>query len=270
MAKLPLGKTVDYPEEYAPGVLFPVPRADARSALGLTDPLPFHGVDTWNAWELTWLDAGGRPTVATATMVIDASSPNIVESKSLKLYLGSFAMSRYEDAADVEHLIAADIANVVGAAVDVTLHTGPNPAMAALASLPGRCVDDLPIAGFTEDVDAGLLRCTAGASADGELHSHLLRSLCPVTGQPDYGSLLVRFEGAAIDPASLLAYIVSFRRHNDFHEACVERMFVDILARCGPHKLTVSARYTRRGGIDINPFRTNFGDTADNGRLWRQ
>ena len=270
MAKLPLGKTVDYPDEYAPDVLFPIAREEARSALGLNDRLPFHGVDTWNAWELTWLDASGRPTVATATMLLDASSPNIVASKSLKLYLGSFAMSRYENAADVEHVIAADIANVVGAAVDVTLHIGPNPAMAMLASLPGRCIDDLPIEGLTEDVDSSLLRCTANSPADGELHSHLLRSLCPVTGQPDYGSLLVRFEGAAIDPSSLLAYIVSFRRHNDFHEACVERMFVDILAECRPQKLTVSARYTRRGGIDINPFRTNFRDTADNGRLWRQ
>lgn len=270
MAKLPLGKTVDYPAEYAPGVLFPVAREDAREVLGLADPLPFHGVDAWNAWELTWLDASGRPTVATATMMIDASSPNIVESKSLKLYLGSFAMSRYPDPADVERVIAADIEGVVGSAVDVTVHTGPNPAMAAIASLPGRCIDDLPLEGLADDVDASLLCCKPDSPTEGELHSHLLRSLCPVTGQPDYGSLLVRFEGAAIDPASLLAYLVSFRRHHDFHEACVERMFVDILERCGPDKLTISARYTRRGGIDINPFRTNFADTVDNGRLWRQ
>jgi 7-cyano-7-deazaguanine reductase len=270
MAKLPLGQTVDYPEKYAPGVLFPVAREDARKALGLADPLPFRGVDAWNAWELTWLDAGGRPTVATATMMIDASSPYIVESKSLKLYLGSFAMSRYPDPADVERVIATDIAGVVGSAVDVTVHTGPNPAMAAIASMPGQCIDDLPFEGLSDSVDASLLRCTEESPASGELHSHLLRSLCPVTGQPDYGSLLVRFDGAAIDPASLLAYLVSFRRHNDFHEACVERMFVDILERCGPEKLTVSARYTRRGGIDINPFRTNFGDNAENGRLWRQ
>ena len=270
MAKLPLGKTVDYPDEYAPGVLFPIAREEARSALGLNDRLPFHGVDAWNAWELTWLDASGRPTVATATMMIDASSPNIVESKSLKLYLGSFAMSRYENAADVGQVIAADIANVTGAAVDVTVQTGPNPAKAAIASLPGLNIDDLPLEGLTDDVDASLLCCKPDSPAEGELHSHLLRSLCPVTGQPDYGSLLVRFEGAAIDPVSLLAYLVSFRRHSDFHEACVERMFVDILAECRPQKLTVSARYTRRGGIDINPFRTNFRDTVDNGRLWRQ
>jgi 7-cyano-7-deazaguanine reductase len=265
-----LGQSADYPEEYAPEVLFPIARSDARTPLGLEDPLPFRGTDIWNAWELTWLDPGGRPVAATATLSIDAASPNIVESKSLKLYLGSFAMSRYASCADVERVIASDMARVAGRAVSVELHSTSDPDTARIVSLPGRCIDDLPFANSRVNVDANLLRCVEGADESGELHSHLLRSLCPVTGQPDHASLLVRFDGAAIDPVSLLEYVVSFRRHSDFHEACVERMFVDILQRCQPRRLTVSARYLRRGGIDINPFRTNFDDTAGNGRLWRQ
>ena len=270
MAHLQLGQSADYPEEYAPEVLFPIARSDARIALGLEDSLPFRGTDFWNAWELTWLDSTGRPVAATATLSIDALSPNIVESKSLKLYLGSLAMSRYASPADVERVIAADVGKVTGSAAGVELHTAPNPEMARIVSLPGRCIDDLTLEDSRRDVDPGLLRCAPNADERGELHSHLLRSLCPVTRQPDHGSVLVRYEGAAIDPASLLAYVVSFRRHNDFHEACVERMFIDIMQRCQPHRLTVCARYQRRGGIDINPFRTNFDDVADNGRLWRQ
>jgi len=270
MSILQLGQVTEYPEEYAPHVLFPIARAEAREALGLGAALPFRGTDLWNAWELTWLDDTGRPVVATASLAVDARSPNIVESKSLKLYLGSFAMSRYPSAGEVENVIAEDLSKAVGAPVAVEVCTGPDPEMARIVSLPGRCIDDLPIDGVYDAVDASLLTCSSDAAQSGELHSHLLRSLCPVTDQPDYASVLFRFEGAAIDPASLLAYVVSYRRHNDFHEACVERMFVDIRERCNPARLTVCARYTRRGGIDINPFRTDFGDAAENGRLWRQ
>jgi 7-cyano-7-deazaguanine reductase len=270
MSMLQLGQATEYPEQYAPEVLFPIARSEAREALRLGDTLPFRGTDLWNAWELTWLDDAGRPVIATATLAVDASSPNIVESKSLKLYLGSFAMSRYPEAAAVERVIAEDLSETTGAPVMVSVHTGPDPEMARIVALPGRCIDDLPIDGIHDAVDANLLTCSADGPESGELHSHLLRSLCPVTNQPDYGSVLVRYDGAAIDPMALLAYVVSYRRHNDFHEACVERMFVDIRERCGPERLTVSARYTRRGGIDINPFRTNFEDAADNGRLWRQ
>ena len=262
---LPLGSETDYPQKYAPEVLCPVPRAQAREALGLPDPLPFSGVDIWNAWELTWLDGNGLPRVATAQLTVPAASPHLIESKSLKLYLGSFAMSRYRQARELRATIAEDLAACAGADVEVALD-GDMPA----GSLPGRCIDQLDVACDTWEVAPGLLAADPGERVAESLHTHLLRSLCPVTGQPDIGSLLVSYEGPRIDPGALLRYVVSFRQHNDFHEACVERIFVDILERCMPDKLSVYARYQRRGGIDINPFRSNTGEKPQNLRLWRQ
>lgn len=270
MSRLPLGQTTEYPEEYAPDVLYPVSRAEARETLALGDELPFRGADIWNAWELTWLDASGKPVCATATLRVDADSPFIVESKSLKLYLGSLAMSRYDSAHNLAEVIAADLSRVTGSEVDVTIAAGASGALAQIQSLPGTCVDDLPFKAPRDDVDAGLLRCESGELVSGTLHSHLLRSLCPVTNQPDYGSVLIRYHGPRIEPSSVLEYIVSYRQHNDFHEACVERMFLDIRSRCKTEKLTVYARYTRRGGIDINPFRSDFETEINNLRLWRQ
>lgn len=267
MSRIPLGQATEYPEEYAPEVLFPVARSEARAALGLGAPLPFSGADVWNAWELSWLDPSGKPVVATATLTVPADSPNLVESKSLKLYLGSLAMSRYASAAAVAALIREDLANATGSDVDVNIHVGTE--VLPVDALPGRCVDELGFANVRDDVDASLL--SAGGEQAAEcLHTHLLRSLCPVTGQPDLGSVLLRYEGPRIDPVSFLEYVVSFRRHNDFHEACVERMFVDVKRECRPDKLTVYARYTRRGGIDINPFRSDFETAIPNTRLWRQ
>jgi len=270
MTSMTLGQATEYPQEYAPAVLCPIARAEARSRLGLGSDLPFHGVDIWNAWELTWLDAGGKPKIATATFTVGADSPNLIESKSLKLYLGAFAMSHVDSASRLEEVIARDLSRVAGAAVTVRLMTEIDSPQAAFGALPGRCVDALPFASMRADVDPNLLRCASDTLVAEALHSHLLRSLCPVTGQPDHGSVLIRYEGPQIDPAAFLEYVVSFRRHNDFHEACVERMFLDISGRCRPRKLTVYARYNRRGGIDINPFRSNFEDEPTNLRLWRQ
>ncbi len=270
MSKIPLGQFTEYPQEYAPGVLFPIPRDDARRALGLGAQLPFHGRDIWNAWELTWLNRHGKPVIATATFQIDAGSPNIVESKSMKLYLNSLAMSRYESATDVAEIIASDLSDAAGARVDVVIACGPESASAAINDLPGTCIDDLPMGSLRPTVDPGLLLCLGSESITEALHTHLFRSNCPVTNQPDFGSILVNYEGPRIDPAALLGYIASFRQHNDFHEACIERMFVDLSERCSPGKLTVYARFTRRGGLDINPFRSNFEDTPENLRLWRQ
>ena len=267
---MPLGKSTEYPQEYAPGVLFAVARAVAREPLGLGRERPFHGADICNAWELSWLDDSGKPVVATATLRIDAGSPNIVESKSLKLYLGSFALSRYASAAELERIISVDIGNVAGSTVDVSIATRPGDDDAIIHALPGACVDDLGIAEVAAGLDPALLRRSGAEIVSEELHTHLLRSLCPVTGQPDYGSVLLRYQGPCIDPQGFLEYIVSFRRHSDFHEVCVERMFMDIRERCSPEKLTVYARYTRRGGIDINPFRSDFEEPAENLRLWRQ
>ena len=271
MSKIPLGKPTDYPTEYSPQVLFAVPRIEARKALGLGDELPFHGEDLWNAWELTWLEPSGKPVVATAVIIVPADSPNIVESKSLKLYLNSLAMSQYASSDEVAGIISRDLSGTTGSEVDISILPANDSSTARIVDLPGDCIDDLEVQiDVSAGVDAETLRTVGEASVEEELHSHLLRSNCPVTNQPDMGSVLIRYQGPAIDRESLLRYIVSFRQHNDFHEACVERMFLDIKARCRPEKLTVYARCNRRGGLDINPFRSDFETTAENLRLWRQ
>ncbi|MFQ5609403.1 MAG: NADPH-dependent 7-cyano-7-deazaguanine reductase QueF [Woeseiaceae bacterium] len=258
-AESPLGKDSEYPHEYAPDVLHAIPRKGDRAS--------FSGVDIWNAWELTWLGRNGQPDSAVAEIRIPADSPNIVESKSLKLYLGSLAMCRYAGPGDVVDLVSRDVGACVEAGITVVL-LGPAGQHKA-AELPGDCVDDADVDCDRFQPDASLL--AAGDDAISEsLHSHALRSLCPVTSQPDIGSLLVTYSGPRIDRASLLRYIVSYRLHNDFHESCVERMFLDIRERCRTRRLTVYARYQRRGGIDINPFRSDFEQDPPNLRLWRQ
>jgi len=271
MKDIPLGKASQYPETYAPEVLAPVARAEARGALGLdsSDSLPFFGVDLWNAWELSWLTPGGKPAIAVAEIEVPAGSPNIVESKSLKLYLNSFAMSEYRSGDDVRRIIAADLSGVTGAAVTVRLAEGAS-AQFPVAPPPGHSIDDLDARCKSTDVDPAPLASDPADIVDETLHSHLLRSLCPVTGQPDFASVFVAYRGPRIDRAGLLRYLVSFRRHQDFHEACVERMYMDIMQRCGCKSLSVYARYTRRGGIDINPYRSSHGGKPDNLRLWRQ
>lgn len=266
----PLGKDSEYPDEYAPGALFAIPRSNGRTALGLGDKLPFSGSDLWTAWELTWLNMDGRPAVATAVISVPASSPNIIESKSLKLYLGSFAMSRFEKRSDVRQAIAKDLQDCVGVAVDVDVWPPSASYRHAIEDPYGDCVDDEDAGCEDREVNPALLRTVDGDPVMETLHSNLLRSLCPVTNQPDLGSVMIRYEGPQIDRGSLVRYIVSFRQHQDFHEACVERMFLDIAECCGAEKLTVYARYQRRGGIDINPFRTNFETELPNWRTWRQ
>jgi 7-cyano-7-deazaguanine reductase len=270
MTELPLGKTTSYPDRYAPDVLCRIERADNRARIGLGAALPFSGVDIWNAWELTWLDEHGQPQTATAEIRIPADSQGIVESKSMKLYLGSFAMSEYASPHAVRDLIAADLGRCAGTSVSVRIDPLGASQGRGLHRLPGESLDRIS-AGCTEwEVNADLLRADAGTLVREDLYSDALRSLCPVTGQPDLGSVLVCYQGPRLDRASLLRYIVSYRRHQDFHENCVERMFVDLVERCGIGKLTVYARYQRRGGIDINPFRSNFEDAPRNLRLWRQ
>jgi 7-cyano-7-deazaguanine reductase len=268
--KNPLGQATVYPDQYSPDLLYAIARIDARSALGLDAGLPFHGTDIWNAWELTWLDNGGLPQVATAEISVAADSVNLIESKSLKLYLGSFAMSRYKSDADLAAVIARDLTTCAGADVDAIIRRPSSSASGAVARLPGHCIDGMPVNCDTYAVTPELLSADAGELVAEDLHSDLLRSLCPVTGQPDIGSVLVSYRGPRIDREGLLRYIVSYRQHQDFHEACVERMFMDIRERCGVEQLSVYARYQRRGGIDINPFRSNFEAAAPNTRLWRQ
>lgn len=270
LADTPLGRNTPFPDRYAPEVLCALPRRESREALGIREPLPFRGEDIWNAWELTWLDRRGKPVVATAVLRVPADSPNLVESKSLKLYLTSFAMSRFESTDDVAARIAGDLSRAVASRVGVDVGVGGGGPGGAFADLPGDCIDSLDADCDATEVDSSLLGCTGADGVSEELHSHLLRSNCPVTSQPDIGSVLIRYRGAAIDRQGLLRYLVSYRRHCAFHESCVERIFVDIKARCAPEQLTVYARYNRRGGLDINPFRSDFEDTAENLRLWRQ
>lgn len=264
--RLPLGRSTDYPDRYDANLLFAIERADGRGPLD--EPLPFDGVDVWRAWEVTWLQPGGLPCAATAEIIVPAASPRIVESKSLKLYLNSFAMSEFDGSATVAATMARDLTALLGADVHVNIRMAPG--TGTVDSLPGVCIDTLDTPCEHWDVTPSLLRSDPGAVVSETLHSHLLRSLCPVTAQPDIASVLVDYTGPRIDRAGLLRYIVSFRKHQDFHEACVERMFCDLLARCAPGSLTVQAFYTRRGGIDINPFRTNAGVSPAGYRLWRQ
>lgn len=266
----PLGTPTEYLRHYAPTLLHPIARAESRAALGLRGDLPFHGVDIWNAWELTWLDENGKPDAANVEIRVAADSTNIIESKSLKLYLNSFSMSRFESADDVAALVEHDLQKCVDGDVSLCLEKTQTTDARTTQVLSGSCIDDLRISCDAYDVDAELLSSDPDQIVDATVHSHLLRSVCPVTAQPDSGSVLVEYSGAKIEPASLLRYIVSFRNHSDFHEACVERMFLDIKQRCGAERLTVYARYQRRGGIDINPFRSTEATRARNLRLWRQ
>lgn len=267
---LPLGRETDYPHTYAPEVLCPIPRADSRANLALGDTLPFSGVDIWNAWDLTWLSPNGQPRVATAEIRVPAESPNIIESKSLKLYLGSFAMSPFDSVSAAAECIERDLATCAGAPINVTVLPVSDTESRSAARLAGTCLDDLDASCSDWDVNASLLRAEDSEIVREDLHTHLLRSLCPVTAQPDIGSLQISYRGPKIDRKGLLQYVVSFREHNDFHEACIERMFVDLMSRCGCDELSVQARYQRRGGIDINPIRSNAGEKPLNLRLWRQ
>jgi len=253
---LPLGRTVDYPREYDPGLLYPIPRAQGREALGLDGgPLPFDGHDRWHAYEVSWLDPRGKPVMAALTLEVPADTPQLVESKSLKLYLNSLNATRFDDAAAVRARIADDLSRAAGGPVRVR-----DGVPEAVAGGDGVDIDALDV-----DVDCygpprpELLQADAGRETEEVLRSQLLKSNCPVTGQPDWASVRIAYAGPRIDHAGLLRYLVSFRDHCEFHEQCVERIFVDLMARCRPRALSVEARYTRRGGLDINPWRATPG-----------
>jgi len=269
-----LGRPVDYAGAFDAGRLFPIPRAGNRAALGLPAdaPLPFHGVDVWNAYELSWLDPRGKPQLALAEFRVPATSPNLVESKSLKLYLNGFMQTRMTDAAQVRDWIARDLSAAAGAVVAVTLQPLSQARGEPLAALSGDCIDDVAVdIDRYADPDPAWLQPASNADVDETLVTHLLKSNCPVTGQPDWASLQIRHQGRAVDRAGLLRYVVAFREHADFHEACVERIWCDLWRQLSPRRLSVYARYTRRGGIDINPFRSS--DAAErpaNPRLPRQ
>jgi len=266
----PLGKNSSYPDQYDPSLLYPVARAPLRLELGITDAPPFSGYDIWNAYELSWLDRKGKPHVALARFVVSADSPNIVESKSFKLYLNAFNQTRIGDAAAVQSMLERDLSAAFGGTVNVSLRAPRDCRGEMLEEWDGVCLDDLDIGMDCYQPAPDLLH-TADDQVDEVLFSDLLKSNCPITGQPDWASVQVSYRGPRIDREGLLRYIVSFRQHGGFHEHCVERIFMDILTRCRPQQLTVYARYTRRGGLDINPLRSNGGARLpSNRRLARQ
>ena len=252
-----LGQAGASRDTYAPELLFPIERQLKRDELGIAaGALPFVGEDLWNAYELSWLDARGKPVVALGEFRVPATSPRLIESKSFKLYLNAFNQQRMASVDEVQSRIAADLSAAAGAEVGVVLMPLATRPQRRSAYPQGDCLDALDIAIDTYQPAPELLHAT-GAEVEETLYSHLLKSNCLVTGQPDWGMLVVRYRGPAIDRESLLRYVVSFRAHNEFHEQCVERVFCDIMARCRPHELAVWARYTRRGGLDINPFRAS-------------
>jgi 7-cyano-7-deazaguanine reductase len=253
----PLGKNAATPQGYDATLLCPI----ARDASGPRPDMPFIGEDIWNAYELSWLDPHGKPRVALAEFRVPADSLNLIESKSFKLYLQGFAQARFHDGEAVRACIQHDLSLVAGAPVSAVLTTVTTATkLTALESLEGTVIDDLPVA--IEDYGPPrpeLLTADPGVVVEEALVSHLLKSNCPVTGQPDWASVQLRYRGPRIDREALVAYLVSYREHREFHEACVERIFADLMRRCEPAKLGVYARYTRRGGLDINPFRATPG-----------
>jgi 7-cyano-7-deazaguanine reductase len=270
--QLPLGKQTQYISTYTPSLLVGIPRKESRNQLGIVgDALPFQGVDIWNAYEISWLNANGKPEVAFGEFRLSCATPNIIESKSFKLYLNSFNQTKFNNWNDVTLALETDLSAVAGAPVLVQLTSLTNLQSNGVGMLVGQCIDGFDIEVDCYHPNSQLLSCVDSTTIVHEaLHSHLLKSNCPVTNQPDWGSVVIQYSGKAIDRESLLRYIISFRQHNEFHEHCVEQMFVDILKQCEPEKLTIYARYLRRGGLDINPFRTNCGDTPENVRLARQ
>lgn len=260
----PLGKASAYVDQYDAALLFPIPRAGKRAELGIEGAPPFFGADLWTAFELSWLNQRGKPQVALAHITVPCETPNIIESKSFKLYLNSFNHTRFADAAEVQARLRADISAAAwrGAAhpatVGVRLLLPEAFDREPVHELDGLNLDRLDIECTQYTPAPELLTAQFDEAPVSEvLVSHLLKSNCLVTGQPDWGSVQIRYSGPQIDQERLLQYLVSFRNHNEFHEQCVERIFMDIWNRCQPIKLAVYARYTRRGGLDINPLRTS-------------
>ncbi len=264
----PLGKPTDYCDRYAPELLYPIPRQIKRDELGIAEnALPFTGEDLWNAYELSWLTPRGKPVVAVGQFRIPVDSPNLIESKSFKLYLNSLNQTPFASLADVSATLQRDLSAAAGKPVRVDLQDLASGPTAAIGVPDGILLDTLDIDCERYQPAPELL----GNNADEDvveqtLYSHLLKSNCLVTGQPDWAMVVIRYRGRPIDQANLLRYLVSFRNHNEFHEQCVERIYRDIQQQCRPQALAVHARYTRRGGLDINPFRSS-GEYAAPGNV---
>ena len=272
MSDLPLGRDVEYVDQYAPQLLCAIDRRQSRSSLGIIGgALPFYGVDIWNAYEISWLNLKGKPQVACAEFRFPCDLEYIIESKSFKLYLNSFNQTRFEDSSAVQKILQQDLSKVAKGQVDVVIAEGCIGVGQPIQTFAGECLDHLDITVDSYQPSSILLSTDSQSELISEtLVSHLLRSLCPVTGQPDWGSVVIRYTGTAINREGLLLYLIGYRQHQEFHEQCVERIFTDIMERCQPAQLSVYARYVRRGGLDINPFRSTIDEVPANIRLQRQ
>ncbi|MFC0323912.1 NADPH-dependent 7-cyano-7-deazaguanine reductase QueF [Gallibacterium melopsittaci] len=271
---LTLGKKTAYADHYQPTLLQAVPRRLNREQLGITQQQPFsQGADIWTLYELSWLNQKGVPQVAIADVYLDFHSENLIESKSFKLYLNSFNQSKFDSLETVRATIEQDLRQCANGDVKVTIHTLDHYQQQSITHFAGHCIDqqEIEIDNYQFNPDL-LAHCIEPNSEPTEetLVSHLLKSNCLITQQPDWGSVQIHYVGRKINQEKLLRYLISFRQHNEFHEQCVERIFCDIMRYAQPEKLTVYARYTRRGGLDINPFRSNFEPLPPNVRLARQ
>ncbi|WP_314186680.1 NADPH-dependent 7-cyano-7-deazaguanine reductase QueF [Aggregatibacter kilianii] len=269
---LKLGQQTKYAEKYDRTLLQPVPRHLNRDMLNITTTQPFTiGADIWTAYEISWLNPKGVPQVAIADVSIDFHSENLIESKSFKLYLNSFNQSQFANFTEVQQILQQDLKDCAKGEVKVRLNSLTDYTQQPIAALDGDCIDGLDIEIEDYAFNAELLKdCTNDNIVEETLVSHLLKSNCLITQQPDWGSLQIHYVGKQINREQLLRYIISFRQHNEFHEQCVERIFCDLMHFAAPEKLTVYARYTRRGGLDINPYRSNFEPLPPNLRLARQ
>lgn len=272
LAALKLGQKTEYASEYDPTLLQAVPRRLNRDELGICAQQPFdRGADIWTLYELSWLNPKGVPQVAIAEVAVDFRSENLIESKSFKLYLNSFNQTKFESMAAVQCCLEADLSRCASGRVTVNIYPLAHYHQQPIADFEGELIDDLDIEIHDYQFDNQILAGIAqGERMEETLVSHLLKSNCLITNQPDWGSVQIRYVGKRLDREALLRYIVSFRQHNEFHEQCVERIFTDLIRFAQPEKLTVYARYTRRGGLDINPFRSNFEAAPHNRRLARQ
>ncbi len=269
---LKLGQQTKYAEKYDRTLLQPVPRRLNRDQLNITATQPFTiGADIWTAYEISWLNPKGVPQVAIADVSIDFRSENLIESKSFKLYLNSFNQTTFADFADVQQTLQRDLQDCARGEVNVRLNSLADYTAQPIVALSGDCIDaqDIEVRNYAFNA-AFLNHCTGEHLVEETLVSHLLKSNCLITQQPDWGSLQIHYVGKQINREQLLRYIISFRQHNEFHEQCIERIFCDLMQYAKPEKLTVYARYTRRGGLDINPYRSNFEPLPQNVRLARQ
>lgn len=272
LKSLKLGQKTEYASQYDRTLLQPVPRALNRDGLGITQNQPFTiGADIWTAYEISWLNEKGLPQVAIADIYLDYQSQNLIESKSFKLYLNSFNQSKFANFNAVQQTMQRDLSECAQGDVKVRLNPVAVYDSQKIDHLQGDCIDEQDIEITSYEFNADWLKdCVSDEIIEEKLVSHLLKSNCLITNQPDWGTLHIHYVGNKIDHEKLLRYVVSFRQHNEFHEQCVERIFCDLMYYAKPEKLTVYARYTRRGGLDINPFRSNFENLPENLRLARQ